>query len=69
MSCLEPNYLPNPTHIGSRVENRCVYDTDFSDNEVFIPQLKISIPISSIQIVNDMLRKGNILQYKNNSSN
>lgn len=70
MSCLEPNYNPIPTHKGSRVENRCVYDYTFdTTNQVFVPQLNIFVPYSSINIVNDMLKKGNILQYKKNSSN
>lgn len=72
MSCLTPNYNPVPTHIGSRVQNRCVYDIEYNytnESFVYVPQLKISVPILSIQNVNNMLKKGNILQYKCNSSN
>jgi hypothetical protein len=72
MSCLEPGYNPNPTYVGYRVENRCAYDGEFpysQTSEVFINQLRNNFPIASVPYINDMLRKGNILQYKANSSN
>jgi len=70
MSCLGPDYNPVPTHIGSRVENRCVYDTELQTlEEVYIPQLKINIPFTDVGVINNMLIKGNVLQYKKNSSN
>jgi hypothetical protein len=58
MSCLAPNYNPNPTRVWSRVQNPCT----------FVDNRNIS------QVVNyyeeqQMFAKGNILQYKANSSN
>jgi hypothetical protein len=49
---------PNPTREWSRVENRCVFD-DSSTSNFFIEQ----------KLLADMQYKGNILQYKSNSSN
>lgn len=69
MSCLSPNYNPNPTYIGHRVENRCQYDIEYLNNLVYFPSLKINVPISDAPQINQMLAKGNILQYKKNSSN
>lgn len=69
MSCLNPKYNPNPTYVGYRVENRCEYDTEFSNAPVYIPQLRIDVPASTVPMVSQMFAKGNILQYKKNSSN
>lgn len=55
MSCLGPNYLPIPPREWYRVQNRCVTDiTPINGNTAY-------------QIAMDY--KGNILQYKKNSSN
>lgn len=60
MSCLGKNYNPVPTKEWYRFENQCVYNTT---------------PIGEVILNNNtiyelaVLRKGNILQYKNNSSN
>lgn len=72
MSCLTPGYNPNPTHTGYRVENRCEYDTEFPyslTSTVYIPSLKVYVPITTVPSLDKMLYKGNILQYKKNSSN
>jgi hypothetical protein len=72
MSCLNPNYNPDPTHVGYRVENRCVLDTEYTystTSQVYIPSLQINVPIVSVPYVKQMLEKGNVLQYKKNSSN
>ena len=47
------NYIPLPPSAWSRVQNRCVYDS----GDYFFDDLR-----------NAYLRKGNILQYKKNSS-
>lgn len=54
MSCLGPNYNPQPPRLWSRVQNTC----DINAN-------------TSIATLNDIQvsRKGNILQYKQNSAN
>lgn len=56
MSCFK-NYSPNPPRAWSRVQNSCTYidnDATYSPRNVLIA---------------DMLNKGNVLQYKKNSSN
>jgi len=56
MSCYDNNcYLPNPTRAWSRVQNNCSLITSTQ------PQFN--------NISNEMINKGNILQYKSNSSN
>ena len=51
-------YNPNPTRVWSRVQNRCSTDTVDS-----------TINYAKIDYDRQMLLKGNILQYKKNSSN
>jgi hypothetical protein len=53
MSCFT-NYLPQPPRDWSRVQNSCTY-IDSASPQTFL--------------VADMLNKGNVLQYKKNSSN
>jgi len=57
MSCFGPNYNPRPTREWSRFENPCAY----TDSNVVIH--------NGQAYKLDVLKKGNILQYKNNSSN
>jgi hypothetical protein len=56
MSCLVPNYNPIPTREWDRFENRCAYDA-------------VDILTPKQAIIAEMNYKGNILQYKKNSSN
>lgn len=67
MSCLGPEYNPVPTRVWSRVQNRCSQDTSISEN-VYIPQLKKTVSSTQVAYQLQMLQKGNILQYKGNSS-
>lgn len=56
MSCFT-NYLPQPPRDWSRVQNSCTFidnDTSYSAQNILLA---------------DMLNKGNVLQYKKNSSN
>jgi hypothetical protein len=70
MSCLGKNYNPNPPRAWSRVDSRCQYaPTDYSDNIVYFPYLNEYVRQSKIPYLLQMLSKGNILQYKANSSN
>lgn len=64
---LGPGYNPHPTREWSRVENRP--PDDFNIGNVFIPLLGIYIPQQKLPYETQMLAKGNILQYKKNSSN
>ena len=57
MSCLGPNYNPQPTREWSRFENPCAYE----DNPITIQ--------NGIAYRLEVLKKGNVLQYKKNSSN
>lgn len=54
MSCLGPNYNPQPPRVWSRVQNSC----DINENTTIAT-------LNQIQMAN----KGNILQYKQNSAN
>ena len=57
MSCLAPGYNPNPTRTWSRVQSNC---------SLVIP----TTPITKEQVIElQMRKKGNVLQYKENSSN
>ena len=68
MSCLEPGYDPQPPRAWNRVQNRCSLETSFSD-QIYIPILKKTVPSQQAAYELDVLAKGNILQYKKNSSN
>ena len=71
MSCLGNNYLPIPPREWSRVENVCVYETSGIDTTepVYFAPLKKFIPSVDIAEAYQMIYKGNVLQYKANSSN
>uniref|UniRef100_A0A6C0BA09 Uncharacterized protein n=1 Tax=viral metagenome TaxID=1070528 RepID=A0A6C0BA09_9ZZZZ len=74
MSCLGQYYLPVPPRVWSRVENLCAYTN--SDSVQSIPGDYINLPYSATPILKSQyyyqlycLKKGNVLQYKANSSN
>jgi hypothetical protein len=71
MSCLGPGYNPNPPRAWSRVQNQCTYITPNTINETtaYIPILKKSVPLGDVAREIEMINKGNILQYKENSAN
>lgn len=73
MSCYSFGYLPRPPRVWSRVQNPCavnISNTDPTINElVRVPYSRIKIPESDIDYYLAMLNKGNVLQYKANSSN
>jgi hypothetical protein len=63
-------YLPNPPRAWSRVQNSCSLNTDDSiSGLVKLPYSNTIIPVSSLGESLAMLNKGNVLQYKANSSN
>jgi len=71
MSCLKPGYNPNPARAWNRVQHPCTYELTSDVNTtdpVYIPALKKYVPYSDVGAVTQMLYKGNILQYKDNSS-
>jgi len=71
MSCYNSNcYLPQPPRAWSRVQNSCSVVTDDNNSGlVKLPYSNEIIPISSLGQSIAMLNKGNVLQYKANSSN
>lgn len=71
MSCYNSNcYLPRPPRDWSRVQNSCslVDQTNDDNQEVYVPYLRRTVPQYSLIYWNNMLAKGNVLQYKSNSS-
>lgn len=73
MSCLGNCYLPIPPRDWSRVQSSCsmVVPTEdtTADQTVISPLTHEPIPISRLRDELITLRKGNVLQYKKNSSN
>ena len=68
MSCLGPGYNPNPPRAWSRVQNQCSYNLD-PPTAVYVPLTGQTINLTDYPRGKQMLLKGNILQYKKNSSN
>jgi hypothetical protein len=71
MSCLKPKYNPNPTRLWSRVQRPCTFENvgQSTSDVTYIPQLRRFVPNADVLNELNMLRKGNILQYKTNSTN
>jgi hypothetical protein len=72
MSCYNFNkcYLPRPTREWSRVQNSCSVSIEPNiESFVRIPYTGKIVPVSELPFEIAMLNKGNILQYKKNSSN
>jgi hypothetical protein len=62
-------YLPNPPRVWSRVQDKCTYiNSNNIYSPVYIPLTKQTLPLVQANYQNQLLNKGNILQYKNNSS-
>ena len=69
MSCNTICYLPRPARDWSRVQNSCSLITDYQPNAtVKLPFSGKIVPASTVYLEYAMLNKGNILQYKKNSS-
>ena len=72
MACLGKNYNPIPPRVWSRVQSDCTYaPTSYpsANSTVYIPILKKDVNVTGIAYAFSMFDKGNVLQYKNNSSN
>jgi hypothetical protein len=67
------SYLPNPPRAWSRVEGNvnCISPIvpPFGNYTVYVPLTKQTIPLAIAAYQEKVIYKGNILQYKNNSSN
>ena len=72
MSCNNNCYLPIPPRAWSRVQNNCsLFDENIYNGDALVP-LPYSgrlVPVSALYLEYAMLNKGNVLQYKKNSSN
>ena len=62
-------YNPNPPRVWSRVQNQCTYALDNTYKSVFVPLNNETVPLAVANYQEKILYKGNILQYKKNSSN
>jgi hypothetical protein len=69
MSCLGPYYLPIPPRAWSRVQDQCTYFTGDPPRTVQAPLLGNTISFSALAYQTALINKGNVLQYKKNSSN
>jgi hypothetical protein len=68
MSCLGNSYNPVPPREWNRVDSTCQYTNNNISNQIFVPFLNKTIPIEEYQYQLLMYNKGNVLQYKKNSS-
>jgi hypothetical protein len=62
------SYNPKPTRVWSRVQHPCTFTVDSSYSSVFDPLTGKTTTLLQAQYYNKLLYKGNILQYKKNSS-
>jgi len=63
------NYLPIPPRVWSRVQNLCTYDVSGSTySTAYIPLTNQTVSQAQANYEEKLLYKGNILQYKANSS-
>ena len=72
MSCTGKHITPQLTVPWSRVQSACTYAPPPSQPQegfVYLPFLKKSVPANEVAYQVAMFNKGNVLQYKNNSSN
>ena len=69
MSCLGACYLPVPARSWSRVQNFCTYLNENPPPTVTVPLIGTTIPSSALAYQVLLINKGNVLQYKKNSSN
>ena len=62
------SYNPNPTRVWSRVQNPCTFTVNSSYDSVFIPLTGKTTSQLVANYQTQLLTKGNVLQYKKNSS-
>ena len=62
-------YNPTPPRVWSRVQNQCTNALDTTYKSVFVPLNSETVPVVVANYQEKILYKGNILQYKKNSSN
>ena len=69
MSCLGPYYSPVPPREWSRVQDSCSLITDPPADTLTVPLININVPYEVAYYYAALIKKGNVLQYKKNSSN
>ena len=71
MSCFNPcKKPPQPSRVWSRVQNTCSTNiASTTPNQIFFPLKNKILTIQQVANEIQMIEKGNILQYKKNSSN
>ena len=65
------SYNPNPTRVWSRVQNQCTYVDSLNNavyQNVYVPLTGKTVTLEQAIYQDKLLSKGNILQYKKNSS-
>jgi hypothetical protein len=67
------SYNPIPPRVWSRVQNQCTYtdasgNSDINYNQIYIPLTKQTVTQAQATYEDKLIYKGNILQYKGNSS-
>lgn len=63
------NYLPIPPRVWSRVQNQCTYTVPGSTyTQVYIPLTNQTVSQAQADYEDKLIYKGNVLQYKGNSS-
>jgi len=65
----DENYNPVPPRVWSRVQDSFTFDTNNGNGDVFIPLLDKTVTPLEANYYKQQIAKGNILQYKKNSSN
>ena len=71
MACFSPDGLPpNPPRVWNRFQNRCSTErqTNVRNPIVFYPYTNEFLPVEIVTQRERMMAKGNVLQYKKNSS-
>lgn len=68
MACFNNCYSPIITRPWSRVQNTCSFVSNVDQNGLVNVNGEL-VPVSLIYQKNEMINKGNVLQYKSNSSN
>ena len=63
------SYNPNPPRVWSRVQNQCTYTVDSLYQTVYVPLNNKTELLAVANYQEKILYKGNVLQYKKNSSN
>lgn len=63
-----PKYNPLPPRVWTRVESKCTYNETSNNTYVYDPLTKQNIPRFEAIIKTQQIIKGNVLQYKKNSS-